>query len=1017
MSAPAELYELVERFEGNIRAYKSGDYNETQARGDFIDPLMGLLGWDVHNRRGMAPAYRDVVEEDRVKVGGRTKAPDYGFYTGGARRFFLEAKKPSVDIAGDVNPAVQLRRYAWSAKHPLSILTDFEEFAVYDCRFEPNRDDRPATARLQLLTYDQYPERWDDISSLFSREAVLGGSLGKYAQENRKRRGTETVDAAFLREIEGWRSTLARDLAVRNDLTTRQLNQAVQTTIDRVIFLRMAEDRGIEDYGRLLALVNGGDVYGRLLQVFRDADDRYNSGLFHFRAERGREEEPDTLTTHLKVGDETLKGIIRGLYYPESPYEFSVLPVDVLGQVYEQFLGKVIRLSDGGHEAVVEEKPEVRKAGGVYYTPTYIVDYIVEHTVGKLLEGKKPGPRGGASRLKIVDPACGSGSFLIGAYRYLLDWHRDRYLEDGPEKWKNQIHEGSGGQWHLTIDEKRRILLNNIHGVDIDPQAVEVTKLSLLLKVLEGESESSLATQLRMFQERALPDLDNNIKCGNSLIGPDFYENEQMMLLDEEEHYRINVFDWKAAFPQVFEGDNPGFDAVIGNPPYVDVKLLGDDIKQILSDKFASATKRFDLYVPFVEQGLLLLRNDGLLGYILPSMFTRREYGSDLRRVIVELGSVDKVVDFGTNQVFEGPLNYVGIFILRKSREQSNVLATRFDRTGLDSVELDQGLSGEELKGVSHLVVPAQAFQTSSEWYLLDRKEAQLSQHLFGSFPGLETILRNASEGIHSGKDQVFFVPTDTVRNLGIESPPAYPLAKGKDVHRYQSVRHVDLSNYVIYPYNLSTGAVLNESAIAELAPNTWKYLKNSRRLLKGRSYFDKSKKSWYELWCPRKPELYTSPKIVGPEIASRGEFTLCREELFVNNKVKAIILRDGVAETLEYILGLLNSSLLVYLYRSVAPPKGNNFFEVKTAVIGKVPIRTIDFSDPEDVARHERMVGLVERMLELHERLAGARIERERTVIGHQISATDRQIDRLVYELYGLTDEEIQVVEEAAGR
>ena len=1021
MGVPGELHDLVERFDRDRDAYRSGAYNEAQARVDFINPLLGLLGWDVDNRQGLPEAYREVVYEDRVKVGGGTKAPDYGFYASGRRRFFLEAKKPSVDIRDEVAPAVQLRRYAWSARLPLSLLTDFEELAVYDCRPEPQKGDGPAVARLDFFTYDRYPEPlvWDGIYATFSREAVLDGSLEKYAEKNKKRRGTETVDAVFLREIEGWRDALARNLALRNDLNGRGLNFAVQMTIDRIIFLRMAEDRGIEEYGRLLGLTNGPNVYDRLRGLFREADDRYNSGLFHFRRERGRDEEPDDLTLSLNVDDEVLRGVIRGLYYPESPYEFSVLPVDVLGQVYEQFLGKVIRLEDGpgGHNAVVEEKPEVRKAGGVYYTPTYIVDYIVEKTIGKLLEGKRPGPRGGASRLKIVDPACGSGSFLIGAYSFLLDWHRDRYVEDGPEKWSKVLYRGRGDQYHLTIDEKKRILTNNIYGVDIDPQAVEVTKLSLLLKVLEGESEASLATQLRMFQERALPDLDQNIKCGNSLIGPDFYENEQMILLNEEEHYRINVFDWNKNFPQVFEGENPGFDAVIGNPPYVDVKLLGDDVKQILSDKFASATKRFDLYVPFVEQGLLLLRNDGLLGYILPSMFTRREYGSDLRRVIVELGSVDKVVDFGTNQVFEGPLNYVGIFILVKSREQSDVLATRFDRTGLDSVELTQGLSGEELNGVNHLIAPARAFQTSSEWYLLDRKEAQLSERLFSSFPGLQKILRNASEGIHSGKDLVFFVPADTVRNLGIESPPAYPLAKGKDVHRYQLVSHLELNNYVIYPYNLSTGAVLNEPVMAELAPNTWRYLKNSRQLLRGRSYFDKSRKSWYELWCPRKPELYTSPKIVGPEIASRGEFTLCREQLFVNNKVKAIILRAGVAETLEYILGLLNSSLLVYLYRSIAPPKGNNFFEVKTAVMGKIPIRTIDFSDPDDMARHDRMVELVERMLSLHERLAGAKLARERTVIGHQIEATDRRIDRLVYELYGLTDEEIDIVEAATAR
>ena len=154
---------------------------------------------------------------------------------------------------------------------------------------------------------------WHRISSVFSREAVLGGSLERYADENRRRRGKETVDAAFLREIEGWRSDLARDMAARNHVNTRHLNFAVQATIDRIIFLRMAEDRGIEDYGRLMALLNGGDTYRRLCEVFRYADERYNSGLFHFRTERGRDEEPDRLTPAIEIDDAVLKDIIRGL--------------------------------------------------------------------------------------------------------------------------------------------------------------------------------------------------------------------------------------------------------------------------------------------------------------------------------------------------------------------------------------------------------------------------------------------------------------------------------------------------------------------------------------------------------------------------------------------------------------------------------------------------------------------------------------------------------------------------------
>jgi type I restriction-modification system DNA methylase subunit len=206
----------------------------------------------------------------------------------------------------------------------------------------------------------------------------------------------------------------------------------------------------------------------------------------------------------------------------------------------------------------------VRKAGGVYYTPAYIVEYIVKQTMGKLLEGKTPKP---AARLRILDPACGSGSFLLGAYQLLLDWHRDRYLEAGPKKHTKELYQGAGGVWRLTTAEKKRILLANIYGVDIDPQAVEVTKLSLLLKVLEGESEQTLQSQLQLFHERALPDLSSNIQCGNSLIGPDFYDGQQLTMFDEEERYRINVFDWEAAFPWLWE--TGGFDVVIGNPPYL----------------------------------------------------------------------------------------------------------------------------------------------------------------------------------------------------------------------------------------------------------------------------------------------------------------------------------------------------------------------------------------------------------------------------------------------------------------
>jgi type I restriction-modification system DNA methylase subunit len=775
---PPAVQELVARFDRNRESYKSGNYNEAQVRREFIDPLFKALGWDIDNQLGHAEAYKDVIHEDAIRVGDGVRAPDYCFRIGGTRKFFLEAKKPSIDIKNDASPAFQLRRYAWTTKLPLSILTDFEEFAVYDCRVKPDQKDKASVARILYIPYTEYESRWDEIESVFSRDAVLKGSFDKYAESNKVKRGTAPVNDAFLQTIETWRKELAENLALRNrKLTQREVNFAVQRIIDRIIFLRICEGRGLEDYGRLRGLADNDGIYRRLGQLFAEADDRYNSGLFHFKAEKGRHEPPDSLTLRLDLDDKLLRGILKGLYYPESPYVFSALPADVLGQVYEQFLGKVIRLTEG-HHAKVEDKPEVKKAGGVYYTPTYIVDYIVQNTVGKLLEGKTLKQ---AAALKILDPACGSGSFLLGAYEYLLNWHLDFYAKNDPAKFargsKPALVQASGGGWRLTIAERKRILLANIYGVDFDAQAVETTKLSLLLKVLEGETQQTLQPVLRAFQERALPDLGDNIKCGNSLIGPEFYQ-QQLLPLDEEDRYKINVFDWSSEFRKIFAAG--GFDAVVGNPPYIDVKELPSLIKEELARTYKSATKRFDLYVPFVEKGIQILSQPGLLGLIIPSMFMRREYGADLRGVILANSSVSQVVDFGTNQVFNGPLNYVAILCLSKGSASKSIEVKKFARTGLQAPELDAALRGKPAVGVATFKVESSTLSADSDWQFLEGRESKLSDRLFRDFEPLKTLVKFASEGIHSGKDEVFFLPVKTAKLLKLECPPGYPLAKAK---------------------------------------------------------------------------------------------------------------------------------------------------------------------------------------------------------------------------------------------
>ena len=234
-AVPDVVYELVERFQRNLTQYRAATYNETQVRREFLDPFFEALGWDVNNRQGYAEAYKDVVHEDAIRIAGKHKAPDYSFRIGGTRKFFVEAKKPAIDLGRDPQPALQVRRYAWSAKLPLSILTDFEELAVYDCRIQPEPGDRASAARTMLVPYTEYPSRWSELYGRFSREAVLRGSFDAYTDSAAKKRGTAEVDAVFLKDLQAWREELARNIALRNKgITPRELNFAVQQILEGI---------------------------------------------------------------------------------------------------------------------------------------------------------------------------------------------------------------------------------------------------------------------------------------------------------------------------------------------------------------------------------------------------------------------------------------------------------------------------------------------------------------------------------------------------------------------------------------------------------------------------------------------------------------------------------------------------------------------------------------------------------------------------------------------------------------
>ena len=951
MPVPKEVLKLIENFERNLDAYRSGKYNETQVRREFIDPFFKALGWDIDNTQGYAEAYKDVIHEDAIKIGNSTKAPDYSFRVGGQRKFFLEAKKPSVNVKSDIEPAFQLRRYAWSAKLPLSIVTDFEEFAIYDCRQKPVKTDKASKARLFYCKFDQYAEKWDEIASIFSKDAILKGSFDKYAS-GKGRRGTAEVDAAFLEEIENWRDLLARNIALRNNnLSQRELNFAVQQTIDRIIFLRICEDRGIEPYGRLMALQNGANVYGRLREIFRDADDRYNSGLFHFKRETGRAAAPDEFTLGLQIDDKPLKEIFKNLYYPDCPYEFSVLGADILGQVYEQFLGKVILLT-AGNRAVVEDKPEVKKAGGVFYTPAYIVQYIVKHTVGKLLEGKTVKQ---AARLTVLDPACGSGSFLIGAYQYLLDWYLERYLENTGKHSKGKaarIRPGSQHSWRLTTVEKKRILLEHIYGVDIDAQAVEVTKLSLLLKMLEGESGESLNSQMKLFHERVLPDLEHNIQCGNSLIAPDFYDGQ--LALDDEAVQRINVFDWQAAFPQIFKAG--GFDVVIGNPPYrmLQPNNTEESILNYLRHNYIAAEFKIELFHLFLQRGISLLRQGGFHGHIVPTTILNNVYAEKLREWLMEQCCIENI-SVARGQIFATADVHTSVITFRREQDAKKKLKHEILTTSELSEEfvtrptsfskIQQHRFGELLGHVWNI--------------LLDDSNVGLITQLTDKFSPLNKVA-TINRGLITGDRDKYFSKQKLSQSY-------VPILVGGDVQQYFSAKP---SEFVLFERPDTAGGCWDKKV--HLAPH----------------------------------------KIVVRQIGFKPTASILAEPIAVTGNIFTVR-----AETLEselYLLGIINSRLTDFFWKIMFTDFKSSFPQVTIFSLSQVPVRVIDFNNSDDKSSYAKIVALVEKMLALHQQHTAAKTPHDTTLLQRQIDATDKQIDQLVYQLYGLSDDEIALVEGA---
>jgi type I restriction-modification system DNA methylase subunit len=979
---------LIRRFESDRPYYLSKSYSEAQARVDFITPFFKALGWDVENEAGLPHHQREViVERGESETTGR---PDYNFRIGGQTKFFVEAKAPSEGL-DNPHHILQAKGYAWNTRSVFFvILTDFEGFRFYDASRQP--DERNAEegllVKLKCAEYLENAEKlWD-----FSRERVAAGSLDALLPKIRRAPHLrKQVDDVFLDEMTGWREDLAKDIHKRNPaLTAKQLNEVVQRLLDRIVFIRIAEDRHVIEKRQLAEVVEEWETHGGkfpifdwLNALFHKINDDFNGEIFK-----------PHLSEEIQVDSEILARIIKRLYPPKSPYRFDVIGVELLGSIYERYLGNTIRLTP--KQVRVEEKPEVRKAGGVYYTPKYIVDYIVKNTVGKIIEGKSPKQ---IEKIRILDPACGSGSFLIGAFQYLIDYHTQWYLEHPEQEVRHahpsldfmrEVRTDPDGSKRLSVYRKAKILRNNLFGVDIDPQAVEITMMSLYLKALEGE-QSQLPPK-----QHLLPELKYNIMCGNSLIGPDIYD--QPALFEDEGGDRFSALDWRDAFPAIMKAR--GFDVVIGNPPYIRMEEF-KEIKRYLSAHYAVHEERSDIYAYFIERAHSLLKRQGRFGMIVSNKFLRSNYGRPLREFLNQKARIEQIIDFAGLPVFAGAT--VRTIVLITSRGPNHRRPTfysppmpleRFNAVVRGESSADEVVAQSLYRvRAGALNRPIWSFGTPGAERLLTRIRAgskALSDYCDGQI----------WMGIKSGLAEAFVIDTETRSAILKRNRQAEEIIKphvnGRDVRRYWIDRK---DAWLIYTYH---GIEMG------------KYPQVERHLLRFRTQLQKraTNQAWYELQQPQHnfAPFMEKAKIIFPDIATNPRFALDESGSYGSNTTYFIPRRD------LYLLGLLNSRLAAFYFTHTCAGlegAGETYLRFFGQYLEGFPLRTPDLSHPAEKAMHDRMVALVDRMLELNKKkhsgkLAPSELDR----LEREISSTDQEIDELVYELYAVTDEEREVVE-----
>ncbi len=974
---------LVERYQDAKKKGQLQGSSEATMR-TWIDELLSVFGWDVQNTQQVLTEHT-LGKDEKAKlhqIGSTNTRPDYTLVNGGVMVAFVDAKSLAVNIENDKEVAFQIRSYGWSIGAPFSIVTNFEQIAIYDCSQMPYITDGANCARLYYLTVDQFVGNFEILRAFLSRDNVLSGNVKLVAAKG------NALDEKFSALLGTVRKNVAKAILDRNHIDSIEvLSFYVQTIINRILFIRVCESRGLEEDG-LLKKYGEKDFWTEFKNSsYLEFYDHYDGPMF-------KKIPP---LQNLEINNEPLVGFVRSLYYP-SPYRFDVIPIKTLSDIYDLFLGYQLVVKNG--EVADELKWEFKKSNGAVTTPFALVNRVIESAIPATHMDNLSA--GDILNLKIVDIACGSGVFLVGAYDYLMPFI-EKKLSKG-DSLPREYYVTIDGKARLTVEGRKAIIDNCIYGVDINPEAVEVAKLSLSLKLIDDYAPKDFGA-VGLLGSQILRGIGSNIRCGNSLVGADIEEICPCISENMEELKATNAFDWEASFPQVFE--KGGFDFVLGNPPYVEVKnynvnlpSMATYIKQVYS---SGKNGKIDLAIPFIERGIRLLNATGRLGYIVQKRFFKDQYGKGIRQLLTSKDEylLNGIYDYDETNLFAGRTTYVAILVCDKNIKNNGHVWY------VNSVD-----------GSKNQLLPSEVL-SETPWNFESAHLSSLRMRLSDNLGtlgdvckvkvGVQVLWNDAFQIVADRIDGNFIHGHSAIDNdVMVEYGSCVPLLCNE---QFAPLTKRAYKTFALFPYSVTDEGEVTELSISEftaLYPKAGAYLaKHKKQICSNVETLPQKNKAYDadEYW-----HLYTRAnnhgavyeKICVPMTAQYPQASVVLDKhVYCDNANMFFVQIANINETQLYALAaIINSTIFNTFARSIANPQRGGYYKFNKQFLDPVPVPKQAFLDcNKDI---KKLAGIAKRIENTNEQI---RVSAYGQTSGLELSLGKlwSQLDELCAKLYGI--------------